>query len=128
MEVKFFKCSHCGEMVVSVVAKGGVPSCCGDMMGLLLANTTDAATEKHVPVIEREGDGNHVKVSVGSVPHPMADDHLIQFVVLVHGPRVYYHYLSPGEEPVVRFSLKDNTIPIAAYEYCNLHGLWKAEV
>ena len=127
MEVKFFKCVHCGEMVISLVAKGGVPSCCGEMMQLLLPNTTDAATEKHVPVVEREADGKHINVSVGSVPHPMTDDHYIQFVVLAHGVRFGVHKLSPTDEPAVRFAIKDNTVPFTVYEYCNLHGLWKTE-
>ncbi|MCL1897076.1 MAG: desulfoferrodoxin, partial [Clostridiales bacterium] len=78
--------------------------------------------------VEREGDGNHVTVSVGAVPHPMAEDHYIRFVVIAHGSRVYCHRFSPGDEPSARFSVKDNTVPITAYEYCNLHGLWKTDI
>ena len=128
MEVKFFKCSHCGEMVVPVIDTGGVPFCCGEMMGLLVPNSTDAAGEKHVPVVERGDDGKHLEVKIGSVPHPMTEEHLIQFVVLVHGVRIGFHKLSPGDEPNIKFTIKDNTVPLTVYEYCNLHGLWKTEI
>ena len=128
MEVKFYKCSHCGEVFVPIIDKGVVPVCCGEKVGLLEANSTDAAGEKHVPDVSRGDDGKHLEVNIGSVPHPMTDEHLIQFVVLVHGVRIGFHKLSPGDEPKVRFAIKDNTVPVTVYEYCNLHGLWKAEI
>ena len=126
MDVKFYWCSHCGNILSPAFDAGVTPVCCGEKMALLEAGMTDAALEKHVPVIEREEDGKHVKVSVGAVLHPMSEDHYIQFVVIAHGERIYYQRLSPGEEPAVRFSIKDNSVPITAYEFCNLHGLWKA--
>ena len=128
MEVKFFRCSHCGEMVVPFLDTGGVPFCCGEMMGLLVPNSTDAAGEKHAPVVEREEDGKHIRVSIGSVPHPMEEEHYIKFLAIAHGVRVYSHWFSPGDEPMTRFVIKDNTVPVTAYEYCNLHGLWKTEI
>ena len=128
MEVKFYFCKECGNVLVPAVDSGVYPVCCGEKMGLLVPGQTDAAVEKHVPVVAREGDGNHIEVKVGEVAHPMADEHYIQFVVLAHGKRFYCHKFAPGDEPAARFSIKDNSVPILAYEYCNLHGLWKAEV
>ncbi|MCL1895719.1 MAG: desulfoferrodoxin [Clostridiales bacterium] len=128
MDVKFYLCEHCGNILYPAVDAGVAPSCCGEKMGLLEAGKVDAALEKHVPVVEREGDGHHVTVSVGAVPHPMAEDHYIRFAVIAHGTRVYCHRFSPGDEPSARFSVKDNSVPITAYEYCNLHGLWKTDI
>ncbi|MDR3365095.1 MAG: desulfoferrodoxin [Clostridiales Family XIII bacterium] len=127
MEVKFYKCSHCGNLLIPAIDAGVTPFCCGEKMQLLEAGATDAALEKHVPVIERGEDGKHVTVKVGSVPHPMAEEHYIQFIVLTHASRIYIAKLTPQDEPQATFSIKDNTRPITAYEYCNLHGLWKTE-
>ena len=128
MDVKFYFCHHCKNLLLPAVDKGVTPSCCGEKMELLEAGTTDAALEKHVPVVELEADGHHFTVNVGAVPHPMAEDHYIQFVVIAHGSRIGCHRLAPGDEPSLRFSIKDNSVPITVYEYCNLHGLWKAEL
>ena len=91
----------------------------------LKANTTDAAGEKHVPVIEK--DGNKVVVKVGSVAHPMLEKHYIGFVVLQTEKAVLRVDLEPGQEPVAEFVVPEGDKAVAAYEYCNLHGLWKAE-
>ena len=128
MEVKFYYCKTCGNLLIPAVDVSVFPICCGEIMDLLVPGQTDAAVEKHVPVVVREDDGKHVEVKVGEVAHPMVDEHYIQFVVLAHGPRFYYHKFSPGDEPAARFAIKDNSMPLAAYEFCNLHGLWKAEV
>lgn len=90
------------------------------------ANTTDAAQEKHVPVVEVKG--NKVEVSVGSVLHPMQDVHLIEGVFLETKKGGQFHLFSPGEEPKTVFTLSDGDEPVAVYEYCNLHGLWKKEL
>lgn len=90
----------------------------------LTANTVDAAQEKHVPVIEISGD--EVKVSVGSVEHPSLDAHYIEWIVLVTETGFQMKWLKPGMKPEAVFKVTDK--PVAAYEYCNLHGLWKAEV
>lgn len=121
---KFFKCKRCGKIVE--VINDGAPEtvCCGEPMVELKANTTDAATEKHVPVIEIVGD--KVSVSVGSVVHPMEAAHYIQWIAIETNRGVYRKNLNPGEEPKATFILSDEKL-IAAYEYCNLHGLWKAE-
>ena len=93
---------------------------------VLTANTVDAAREKHVPVIAREG--NTVTVTVGSVLHPMTEEHYIPFIALETAQGLQVKNLKPGMKPVAVFSLADGDEPVAAYEYCNLHGLWKAEV
>jgi len=90
------------------------------------AGASDGAAEKHVPVIEKEGDGHHVTVKVGEVPHPMTEEHYIAFVVIVHTNRFYVHEFDKAGEAVARFSVKDNSVPVTAYEYCNLHGLFMA--
>lgn len=96
----------------------------GDNFKLLKAGVTDGATEKHIPVVE--SNGNTYKVSVGSVPHPMTEEHWITQIILVTENGYMSKTLSPNEDPVVEFLTNDK--PIAAYEYCNLHGLWKAEL
>ncbi|MHC4989015.1 MAG: desulfoferrodoxin, partial [Planctomycetota bacterium] len=96
--------------------------CCGEPMVKLAENTTDAAKEKHVPVIEKI-DGGY-KVTVGSVLHPMADDHYIEWIELLADGKAYRQFLSPGGEPVATFFVE--AASVSAREYCNKHGLWKA--
>lgn len=91
----------------------------------LIPNTVDAAFEKHVPQIFIDGDT--VTVQVGSIEHPMLDAHWIQFIVLETATDYQVKDLKPGEKPVAVFTLAPGAKPIAAYEHCNLHGLWKAE-
>lgn len=125
-EPKFYICKHCGN-IVGIIHDSGAPIvCCGEPMTELTANTTDAAKEKHVPVIEISGD--IVTVKVGSVPHPMLPEHSIQWVYLLTKEGGQRKCLSPGEEPAAQFALVPGDKVVAAYEYCNLHGLWKAEV
>jgi superoxide reductase len=124
-EPKFYICKHCGNLV-GVIHDGGVnPVCCGEKMTLLVPNTTDAAHEKHVPVIHQ--DGNTVTVTVGSVEHPMTDAHLIQWIYLCSDNGGQRKELNPGEHPSATFALTDGK-PLSVYAYCNLHGLWKADV
>ncbi len=109
-------------MVAQIKNGGGTLSCCGQAMTKLEANTTDAAQEKHVPAIVRE-DGK-IKVTVGSVLHPMLPEHHIEWIALVTEEKVEITYLKPGMEPKAEFpEVASGTV----YEYCNLHGLWKAE-
>ena len=126
-EAKFYKCNHCGNVLIPAFDAGVTPFCCGEIMQVLAANTTDAAVEKHVPVVIKEDDGHHVEIAVGSVEHPMTDEHYIQIIALYEGDKVRFVKLSPGDKPFLRLSVKDNTQPCAIYEYCNLHGLWKTE-
>ncbi|MDR0914035.1 MAG: desulfoferrodoxin [Oscillospiraceae bacterium] len=124
-EVKFYRCPTCGNIIMVVNNGGGQLVCCGAPMVLLRPNTTDAATEKHVPVAQ--SNGNVLTVSVGDVPHPMLPEHYIQWVYLVTENGGAFHYFNPGDEPQVDFDIS-NTTPVAVYEYCNLHGLWKADI
>jgi len=122
MEKKFYRCEICGR-IIDVVKDGGPLTCCGQPMTLLKANSTDAATEKHVPVIVKNG--RDVTVTIGAVEHPMTDAHFINFIQLVQGDREQRAMLHPGEKPTAKFIVEDG--PFTVYEYCNLHGLWKAE-
>ena len=122
----FYRCAHCGKIVSVVVNGGGTLTCCGDEMQLLKANTTDAAKEKHVPVVTVEG--NKVVVNVGSVDHPMTQEHYIQSIMIETNLGKQYKGLTPEDKPHVEFILQDGEKLVAAYEYCNLHGLWKKEI
>ncbi|MGN6710440.1 superoxide reductase [Anaerocolumna jejuensis DSM 15929] len=124
-EPRFFKCKHCGNIVTFFYESGAPLTCCGDKMEELVANTTEAATEKHLPVVEREG--NTVTVCIGSVEHPMTEEHSIQWIYLETSKGLQARFLNPGEKPKAVFVLSDEE-PVAAYEYCNLHGLWKTEL
>lgn len=124
--MKFYFCNTCKNVVEMVVDKGVTPFCCGKPMTELVANTTDAAKEKHVPVITVNG--NNVEVVVGSVLHPQTEAHLIDFIVVETTNGVYRKDLTPADEPKASFSLKEDEKVVAAYAYCNLHGLWKASL
>ncbi|MBR1456327.1 MAG: desulfoferrodoxin [Oscillospiraceae bacterium] len=117
--MKFYKCKDCGSIVILENA------CCAAGMEELLPNTTDAAGEKHVPVITV--DGAQVCVAVGSVEHPMLPAHFIQWVVLETTNGYQKKVLQPEQKPVAQFVLAEGEEAVAAYEFCNLHGLWKAE-
>ena len=124
-ETKFYICEHCGNLV-HVVNDARVPMmCCGQKMTKLEAGAVEASHEKHVPVVSIEG--NTVKVEVGSVLHPMAEEHSILWVYLQTENGGQLKYLDVGAEPVVRFALEGEK-PEAVYAYCNLHGLWKTEL
>lgn len=125
MGKRFFICKHCGNIIGLIHASGAPVSCCGEHMTELIPNTVDAAQEKHVPVITV--DGNKVTVQVGSVEHPMLDSHYIQWIYLETKHGGQRKALKPGDKPVATFILEDDE-PVAAFEYCNLHGLWKATV
>jgi len=122
--VKFYKCKKCGKIIEIVNPGCPVVVCCGEEMQELKANTSDGATEKHVPVIEVSD--KLVTVKVGSAVHPMEEDHYIQWITIETDKGIQRKYLKPGQEPVACFTLTDEKL-IAAYEYCNKHGLWKAE-
>ena len=122
-EIKYFKCPICGNVIEVVNGDVSLVRCCGKELVELVANTVDAAVEKHVPVYEVEE--NEIVVKVGDVIHPMEEKHYITFITLVTEDRVIRKDLKPGDEPVVRFPyIPGSTI----YEYCNLHGLWKNDV
>ena len=121
--MKFYICEHCGN-IIEFVKETGVPvMCCGQKMKEMVPGTVDAAVEKHVPVVTV--DGNKVKVAVGEVEHPMLEEHYIGFIAIETEQGVQRKTLKPGEKPEAEFSLADGDKLVAAYEWCNLHGLWK---
>ena len=124
MEMKFYRCSHCGQ-IIAIVKETGVPViCCGEPMTEVIPGTTDASLEKHVPVFTVEK--NKVHVSVGSVEHPMVPEHYIEWVAIQTKLGNQRKQLSPGNEPKACFSICDGDEVEAVYAYCNLHSLWKA--
>lgn len=124
--MKFYKCKHCGNIIVRVEDAGVPVVCCGEKMEELVANSTDAAGEKHVPVVLK--DGNKVKITVGSVIHPMTEAHSIKWIVLETKKGFQIKYLNYTEQPCASFVLDEEDSAVVAYEYCNLHGLWKCEL
>lgn len=118
-----YKCDLCGNIVEVLHTGGGDLVCCGQPMKHFEENTVDAAKEKHVPVIEKTATG--YKVLVGSVAHPMEEKHYIEFIELIADGKVYRQDLLPGQKPEAEFCIQATTV--AAREYCNIHGLWKAE-
>ncbi len=118
---EIYHCEVCGNIVEVINRGDGVLVCCGRPMTLLSSNTTDAAVEKHVPVVEKVDGG--FKVSVGSTIHPMEENHFIVWIELDDGDKVCRKHLEPGGEPVVFFQTAAEKATARAY--CNLHGLWK---
>ena len=123
---KFFICKHCGNIVGMIHSSGAPLTCCGDKMTELVPNTVDAAVEKHVPVVEVEG--NTMSVTVGSVEHPMTQQHHIAWIYLMTENGGQRKCLEVGKKPHAVFALTDDEKPVAAFAYCNLHGLWKADI
>jgi len=120
--LQVYRCGVCGNMVEVVHASSGTLVCCGQPMELLKENTTEAAVEKHIPVIEKADGG--IKVVVGSVAHPMADDHYIEWIQIVVDGKAYTQFLKPGDKPEAFFPMEGASV--SARAYCNLHGLWKS--
>ncbi len=118
-----YKCEICGNIVEVLHGGAGSLVCCGENMVRLEENITDAATEKHVPVIERKDDGYLVKV--GDIAHPMIEKHYIEWIELIADGIVYRQFMNPGQAPEAFFEITAEGV--IAREYCNLHGLWKAE-
>ena len=126
MSVKIFKCMHCGNIIEMVEDKGVPVVCYGEKMTELVPGTSDGAAEKHVPVVTVSG--NKVTVNIGSDAHPMTDEHLISWIILETEDGCQRKHLSSADAPEASFMLADGEKAIAAYEYCNLHGLWKADI
>lgn len=116
-----YKCDLCGNVIEILNGNDGALSCCGEEMKLLKENTVDAAVEKHIPVPSTSTDG--LLVNVGSVDHPMTDDHYIEWIELLSGDSAYTVFLKPGDKPQACFPGLEGDITVRAY--CNLHGLWK---
>lgn len=121
-KLEVYKCNLCGNIVEVLHGGDGELVCCGEPMVKLTENTTDAAKEKHVPVIEKVVGG--YKVSVGSVLHPMVEDHYIEWIELLADGKAYRQFLNPGDQPIATFEVK--AASVSAREFCNKHGLWKA--
>ena len=122
---RFYVCSHCGNVVEMVKDAGVKPFCCGQKMDELIPNTVEASGEKHIPSVSVSGDV--VTVNVGSVNHPMVDEHFIEWVYVKTDKGGQRKHLKPGVAPNVVFHLGGDK-PLAVYAYCNLHGLWKTEL
>lgn len=123
---KYYICEKCGNLVEMVHASGVTPVCCGQKMTYLDPGTVEASREKHIPVVTVNGAAVHV--SVGSVVHPMSNEHSILWVSLETNKGSYRKNLSPDEAPVADFVLSEGESVTAVYAYCNLHGLWKSEI
>lgn len=124
MEMKFYICETCGNMIAMLKRSGAEVMCCGKKMTELVPGTTDAAVEKHVPVFEVRD--NKVFVTVGSVEHPMLDEHFIEWIAVQTDLGNQRKELKPGEKPQACFALCEGEKVEAVYAYCNLHSLWKA--
>ncbi len=124
-ESRFYLCTHCGNLV-GLIEDGGAPlMCCGEKMKKLEPGVVEASAEKHLPVVQVQGD--LIKVSVGSVAHPMAQEHSIQWIYLATERGGQRKALLPGEAPEACFTLCGDK-PLAVFAYCNLHGLWKTDL
>lgn len=124
-KLRFFKCCHCGNVVVKLVNNNVSISCCGRVMEEIFANTVEASLEKHLPVVTEKNE--FLIVKVGSVLHPMEENHYINFVALEMENGYSIVTLTPGQTPEVKFYIGDGKA-VAIYEYCSLHGLWKIEL
>ena len=124
MTTKFYRCRHCGNVIIKFVDSGVPVVCCGEQMEELIPNTVDASNEKHVPVVKMTENGK-IKVEVGSIPHPMTPEHHIVFIYVEMengGIRI-----DLKEEPEAEICACNGKVT-AVFEYCNLHGLWKTEI
>lgn len=130
-ELSFYRCPHCGNVIVKTVDSGVSVVCCGEPMQLLVPHTEDQGQEKHLPIVSRSCSTSSqdctLQVRVGSTPHPMMPEHYIQWVCMEYRHGFHLMRLSASDPPCAEFcSCKEQ--PVAVYEYCNLHGLWKSEV
>ena len=122
----FYRCPKCGEMVAMVKKAKCTPACCGEEMVEVKAGSVDAAVEKHVPALSV--DGSHLHVKVGSVEHPMTEEHLIQWIYVHTEQGGQRKALKAGQAPHAVFHLADGDKALSVYAYCNLHGLWMSKI
>lgn len=122
--LQIYKCEVCGNIVEVLHTGAGQLVCCEQPMKKLDEKTADAATEKHVPVIEKIDDAINVKI--GSVPHPMEEKHYIEWIEIIADGKTYRRFLNPGDPPEATFCIKAERI--TAREHCNIHGLWKGQL
>ena len=119
---EIYRCNICGNIVEVVKEGEGQLVCCGENMELLEERQLDVGPEKHIPIIEKDGD--KIVVKVGEVPHPMIEEHHICFVELFVGDKIYRKFLNPGDEPKAVFEVCADIDDLRAREYCSVHGLW----
>lgn len=122
MELKLYRCTHCGNIAFKPYDSGVPLVCCGDKMEQMKTNVTDGAVEKHVPIVTQNG--RDVTVTVGSVIHPMLEEHYIPIIAATSGETIVFKLPKPGQEPILKTCLDGK---VTAYEWCNLHGFWKGE-
>ena len=123
-KMEVYRCNICGNIVTVLQGGKGELVCCGKPMEKLTEQTADSATEKHVPVVEKTENG--IKVKVGSVPHPMADEHYISWIEVIEDDGFSVKFLKPGNAPEVEFSIKKDKVK-KAREYCTIHNLWSTK-
>ena len=123
--MEFFRCKHCGNIIAYAENKGVKVFCCGEMMEKIEPNTVDASQEKHIPEVTLNG--NMIEVVVGSVIHPMTEEHNISWIAIETKQGRQRKVLNPNAEPKVHFALCDGDELKTVYAYCNLHGLWKKD-
>lgn len=121
--MKFYKCNVCKNLIHYIKEEHVPVMCCGDVMKRVIPNTTEGAYEKHIPVITENG--NVVVVDIGSVPHPMLEEHYIEWICLETDKGYHVKHLNPGDLPKAQFTLENNEKIVSAYEQCNIHGLWE---
>lgn len=122
---EIYRCNICGNMVKVLHTGPGKLVCCENQMELLEEKTDGVGPEKHLPLIEKTDDG--VKVKVGSIPHPMEENHCIEWIELIADNKIYTKFLKPGDKPEAEFNLKmEDMTQVRAREYCSIHGLWKS--
>lgn len=124
--MKFYICEHCGNIITHAKNSGVPVFCCGQKMKEIIPGSVEASVEKHLPEVKVEG--NLVTAVVGSVEHPMVEEHFIQWLVLETENGFQLKKLQPGQKPEAVFVLAEGEKPVAVYEWCNLHGLWKKEL
>jgi superoxide reductase len=122
---EIYKCEVCGNIVEVLHEGTGTLVCCDQPMTLQEEHTEDKGAEKHVPVIEQNG--NYVTVKIGDIPHPMEETHYIELIELIVDGRVYQRFLTPEDKPEASFTIPEQHIEISARDYCNVHGLWKTK-
>lgn len=123
-KLKIYICRHCGNVIVKLEDSGVPVVCCGENMKELIPGTVDASLEKHVPVVEINGDV--VNVKIGEVPHPMVPEHYISWILILTENGYQIKYLDISNEAVATFKINENVLEV--YEYCNIHGLWKKTI
>ena len=121
-KLEIYKCEICGNIVEVLHIGQGQLVCCGQPMKQLTEKQQDEGNEKHVPVIEKTGNG--IKVKVGSVPHPMEEKHHIEWIEILVDGKAYREFLEPGNAPEAVFNVSGENV--TAREFCNIHGLWKS--